>query len=191
MTAILAGNPIGCGGERVQVYSAPPAAGVAFEAKDIAMNRLAVLTMFSWQYLLMAFLACLGIVQMAAVRSGRRHLWLLRRHRSTAALGCLLLVAGVAFFYLIPLVTAGPWGPADPIQGSATWSAASPVTLTAARNVNETAGGLTGYWQALWFSLGWIAAVFFARAVGRFHYPKPAQNRVREQKARADVGGRR
>jgi hypothetical protein len=134
------------------------------------MDRNAVLTMFSWQYLVMALLACQGIVQMAAARSGRRRLWLLRRRRSTSLLGAMLLVVGIAFFYLIPLWMTGPWGPPDATVGHATWNTAPLESLTQARNINDTAGGLSGHWQALWFSLSWIAAVFLARTAGRIRY---------------------
>lgn len=126
--------------------------------------------MFSWQYLLMAFLACLGIVQMAAARSGRRRLWLLRRRRPTTLLGVMLLVGGMAFFYLIPLWVAGPWGPPDPVNGVATWGTAPLESLTGARNINDTAGGLSGHWQALWVSLAWIGAVCFSKAAGRIRH---------------------
>ena len=134
-------------------------------------DRLTVLALFSGQYLLMAFLACLGIVQIAAARSGRRHLWLLRRCRSTTILGIVLLVSGMAYFYLIPLWVAGPWGPPDPADGTATWATAALETLPGVRNINDTAGGLSGHWQALWFLLAWIAAVFFARSIGRARHP--------------------
>ena len=135
------------------------------------MDRLTVLAMFSWQYLLMAFLACLGIVQIAAARSGRRHLWLLSWQRGTAVLGVILLVGGIALFYLIPLWTAGPWGPPDAVGGSVGWAPATLETLTEARNVNDTAGGLSGHWQALWFVLAWIGAVLLARFIGRRRRP--------------------
>jgi len=136
------------------------------------MDRLAVLAMFSWQYLVMAFLACLGIVQIAAARSGRRHLFLMHRRRATAILGFVLLVGGIALFYLIPLWMAGPWGPRDPVEGAATWGTATLESLTAARNINDTAGGLSGHWQALWISLAWIGAVFFSRTAGRRHHAR-------------------
>ena len=135
------------------------------------MDRLTVLAMFSWQYLLMAFLACLGVVQMAAARSGRRHLWLVRRRNHTAVLGAILLVGGMAIFYLIPLLMVGPWGPAETVGGSATWARATVDTLAGARNINDTAGGLSGHWQALWFVVAWIGAVLVARTIGRRHQP--------------------
>jgi len=144
------------------------------------MDRLTVLAMFSWQYLLMAFLACLGVVQMAAARSGRRHLWLVRRRRHTAVVGAILLVGGMAIFYLIPLLMVGPWGPAETAGGSATWARATVDTLAGARNINDTAGGLSGHWQALWFVVAWIGAVLVARAIGRRHQPTeepPDRNR--------------
>jgi hypothetical protein len=153
------------------------------------MDRLTVLAMFSWQYLLMAFLACLGIVQLAAARSGRRRLWFVRRRRSVVALGIVLLVVGMAFFYLIPLWTAGPWGPPSPWEGTATWGPAPPETLTGARNINDTDGGLSGHWQALWFAVAWIAAVFFTRGVGRVRRPIQ-EGRPGDQQPRIPVGAR-
>ena len=152
------------------------------------MDRLTVLAMFSWQYLLMAFLACLGIVQLAAARSGRRHLWLLSSRRWTTLLGVLLIVAGIAFFYLIPLWAAGPWGPPNVADRTATWAPASPETLTGARNVNDTNGGLSGHWQALWFAIAWMTAVFFARAVGRLLNPTDDEEPPGEQVERTLVG---
>lgn len=137
--------------------------------------------MFSWQYLLMAFVACLGIVQMAAARSGRHRLWLLQRRRSTALLGALLLVGGMVLFYLIPLWMAGPWGPPDPVDGVATWGTSPLESLTAARNINDTAGGLSGHWQALWVSLAWIGAVFFSRMPGRRHRSDVVEECHRDQ----------
>lgn len=163
--------------------------------KGTSMDRLTVLGMFSWQYLLMAFLACLGVIQIAAARSRRRHLWLLRNPSSTTALGIGFLAAGFAFFYLVPLWTAGPWGPPGLVEGSVTWAPASPETLAGARNINDTAGGLSGYWQALWFTVAWFAAAFFARAVGRRRglVEEKAGPYDQEQRARVDVtsGGRR
>lgn len=148
------------------------------------MDRLTVLAMFSWQYLLMAFLACLGIVQLAAARTDRRHLWLLRQRRSTALTGFFLLLAGMVIFYLVPLWVAGPWGPLDSIDGTVTWARAPAETLTGARNINDTAGGLSGHWQALSFAVAWVGAAFFARTVGRIRKPsevateKPGEPRV-------------
>ena len=153
------------------------------------MDRLIVLGMFSWQYLLMAFLACLGIVQLAAARSGRRHLWLLPGRRWTALVGIVLLAAGISFFYLIPLGTAGPWGP--PIDGTTTWATASPEAVPGARNVNDTAGGLSGHWQALWFAIGWIGAVLVARAAGRSRSGTGLTARPRHQATRALVNSSR
>jgi hypothetical protein len=139
--------------------------------KGISMDRLTVLAMFSWEYLVMAFLACLGVVQMAAARSGRRHLWLLSNRKWTTSLGIVLILAGIAFFYLIPLSTAGPWGPPNLADGTSTWAPASAETLTGARNINDTAGGLSGHWQALWFVVAWIGAVLVARTFGRRQQP--------------------
>ncbi len=131
------------------------------------MTRLGVLALFSGQYLLMAYLACLGAIQIAAARSGRRHLWLLPRRTLTRSLGWTLVVGGILLFYLVPLWTAGPWGPPEAATGAATWAPATWETLPSARNINDTAGGLSGHWQALWFSLAWVLAALTARAAGR------------------------
>lgn len=155
------------------------------------MDRLAVLVMFSWQYLVMAFLACLGVVQIAAARSGRRHLWLLRRRPATILLGLVLVAGGIAFFYLLPAWTAGPWGPPDPIDGAATWSASALESLTGARNINDTSGGLSGHWQALWVSLAWTGAVFLSRAAGRHHRPDTVLETEQARVPAGSPGGRR
>ncbi len=126
------------------------------------MDRLAVFGLFTWQYLLMVYVAGLGVIQLAAVRSGRRHLWVFPHRRLSALLGLALVGVGVASFFLEPLWTTGPWGPLG--VGRATWA-----TLETARNVNDLNGGLAGYWQALYFSVAFLAAAFTARAAGRLH----------------------
>ena len=61
------------------------------------------MTSFLWtitgQYMLFAFLACLGALQLAAVRAGRRRLWLLPHRLPTAALGACLLAAAYLYFF--------------------------------------------------------------------------------------------
>lgn len=131
------------------------------------MDKLTVLAMFSGHYLLMAFLASLGVIQIAAAWSERRHLWLFARRATTRTLGILLVVGAIALFYLMPLWTSGPWGNPSPIDGDPTWGRSTWETLSGARNVNDTNGGLSGHWQALWFSIAWFAAAFSARAIGR------------------------
>ncbi len=168
--------------------STTPKRSVVLDLKGNSVDRLTVLAMFSWQYLLMAFFACLGIVQLAAARSGRRHLWLLGNRRWTALAGVVLLIAGVVLFYLMPLFVTGPWGPPDPIDGTATRARASLDTLPEARNLNDTDGGLSGHWQALWFAIAWISAVFFARAVGRWRPPLQAQETADSQDERVLIG---
>ena len=152
------------------------------------MARLAVLLMFGGQYLLRACLCCLGIVQLAAARSGRRRLWLAKRRCLTTLAGAGLLIGGMAFFYLIPLVVAGPWGPSEPVTGTASWARATLETLAGARNINDTAGGLSGHWQALWFCTGWTGAVFFARGVGRLRRAPDRKLRLRDHETRILVG---
>lgn len=126
------------------------------------MDRLAVFALFTWQYLLMAYVAGLGVIQLASARSLRRKLWLVPRRAATMWIGVLLVLVGVGTFFLEPLWIVGPWGTGGP--GRAAWS-----TLVSARNVNDVDGGLAGYWQALYFSIGFFAAGLTARAAGRLH----------------------
>jgi len=127
------------------------------------VDRVVVFGLFTWQYLLMVFMAGLGVIQIAAVRSRREHLWLTRSPTLSAALGTILLIAGVALYFLEPLFLSGPWGPAGPDA----WGTASWQSLPAARAVNDTRGGLAGYFQALWFAIGFIAAATVAWVCGR------------------------
>jgi hypothetical protein len=62
------------------------------------------------------------------------------------------------------------------------------ATVAGARNVNDTAGGLSGHWQALWFSAGWIGAVWFARRVGRIKESTDRDPRLGDQETRILVG---
>ena len=61
------------------------------------------MTTFLWtitgQYLLFAFLACLGVLQLAAVRAGRTRLWLLPGRLPTAALGACSLGGAYLYFF--------------------------------------------------------------------------------------------
>lgn len=52
------------------------------------------------QYLIYAFLASLGVLQLAAVRSGARRFWLLSGERASLVAGMLLIVGAHAYFYL-------------------------------------------------------------------------------------------
>lgn len=133
------------------------------------MDRVVVFGLFTWQYLLMVFMAGLGVIQIAAVRSRREHLWLTRSSTLSAALGTILLIAGVALYFLEPLFIAGPWGPGGPDAcGTASWR-----SLASARAVNDTRGGLAGYYQALWFAIGFSLAAALAWMCGRLRKVRP------------------
>ena len=127
------------------------------------VDRGIVFGLFTWQYLLMVFMAGLGVIQIAAVRSRRDHLWLIGSRRLSAAFGAALVVVGVALYFLEPLFFSGPWGPGGPDA----WGMASWQSLPAARAVNDTRGGLAGYFQALWFAIGFTAAAAAAWGCGR------------------------
>lgn len=139
------------------------------------MTRLGVFALFSGHYLLMAFLVCLGAIQLAAARSGRRHLWLVGRRYLTYLLGALLVAGGISIFYLLPLFTNGPWGPPSPGYDSPTWAHATWQTLPSARNINDTVGGLSGHWQALWFSVGFMLAAVSARTGAKWRGRRVAE----------------
>ncbi len=52
-------------------------------------------------YLLWVFLSGIGVLQMAAARSGMRHFLLLRTRRAAALLGAFLLVGGYCYFFSV------------------------------------------------------------------------------------------
>jgi hypothetical protein len=110
-------------------------------------------------YFAMAYLGTLGVLQIAAARSGLSGFWFIPNQAATRALGFALVVAGIAFFSLAPLWTAGPWGSVpggrvvvgaegDPVP----WGKASYRDLPQARNINDVNGGLSGNSQALWYA---------------------------------------
>lgn len=130
-------------------------------------ERTIVLGLFTWQYLLMTFMAGLGVIQLAVARSGRRHLWLFDSRGLVKIAGILLVAGGIALYFLEPLWTAGPWGP--PAGHGLAWGHATWETLAPARDVNDTRGGLAGYYQAIWFSVGYAMAAATAVLLGRRH----------------------
>jgi len=79
-----------------------------------------------------------------------------------------LILAGAALFFLLPLWTDGPWKAGTVEADSATreWGRAEWGDLGAARNVNDINGGLAGTGQATWFPLGAAIAVIVSIAAG-------------------------
>lgn len=124
-------------------------------------------------YLVMAYLGALGVIQIAAARSGLAGLWFIPSRKATRTLGAFMIAAGIAFFFLAPLWTAGPWGsvPGGRIVIGAEgepvpWGKASYRDLPQARNINDINGGLSGSSQALWFAAGAGAAIATTYALG-------------------------
>ncbi len=116
---------------------------------------------FSRDYLIAAYVASLGAIQIGATVGGLRGLYLLPGARAARTLGVLLLVGGLAYFLLAPLWSDGPWGAETASGGvsgaeglSVEWNSSSWADLPRARNINDLDGGLSGSAQALWFPAG-------------------------------------
>lgn len=117
--------------------------------------------MLEHHYLLLAFLAGLGTIQITASLGGYRGLWLVPHRMVTRYLGVALLLSGFALFLLLPLWTNGPWkhGSVRPNSAARDWGRAGWSDLPRANNVNDINGGLSGMQQAIWFPSG-VAAAF-------------------------------
>ena len=118
-------------------------------------------SLFAWQYGVTAFVATLGVIQIAVASSGLRGLCVLPYRRTALVLGVVLFVGALLWFFLAPLWTDGPWKAGTVAADSSLreWGRASWGDLSAARNVNDIDGGLSATAQGLWFPLGAIAAI--------------------------------
>jgi hypothetical protein len=117
--------------------------GVGFDLIRSALTR---------DYLILVFLACFGVVQMASARSGRAKL-LAMPSSSASRFGLAFIAAGYIWFFIAPLVVSGPWG-GSPVAVHAEWGPASIETLSAVRVVNDTLGGLSANHQVLYVAVG-------------------------------------
>ncbi len=124
--------------------------------------------LFAGHYFMFAFLASLGVLQVAVSNVGTRGLWLTPHAGMTRWLGIAFVLTGIAVFFLQPLWVDGPWAAGSVEADSLTrsWGKASWSELAGARNVNDIHGGLDGIKQAMWFSLGAIAAFAVSAVVG-------------------------
>ena len=120
-----------------------------------------VASALSHDYLIAAYVVCLGAIQIGASVGGLRGLFLLPGARAARTLGVLLVVGGFAYFFLAPLWSDGPWGretAAGGVSGAeglnVEWNSSSWADLPRARNINDVDGGLSGSTQALWFPAG-------------------------------------
>ncbi len=127
-----------------------------------------VQALFARHYFYFAALATLGTLQIAVSIGGFRGLWLLPGRLMTRYLGVVLIIAGAALFFLMPLWVEGPWAAGSVEADSSTrlWGRADWGDLGAARNVNDVDGGLSGTGQATWFPLSALIAVIVSALGG-------------------------
>ena len=123
--------------------------------------------LFAGHYLLFAFLASLGTIQITTANSGIRGLWLVPHGGVTRLLGIALILAGAIIFFTQPLWVEGPWAAGSVEADSTTreWGTSTWGELPGARNVNDIHGGLDGIKQTIWFSLATLTA-FAVSAIG-------------------------
>jgi hypothetical protein len=132
----------------------------------------------AFDYRVMTFLVALGIIQLAAARSSLTGLWLVTRRETVRRIGWFLVAAGLVLYLLLPMWQNGPWATAaDPTTPQA-WHTAPIGDLTAAHNVSDTQGGLSGNTQATLLMISaaaatLVAALFGAGTVRRLGASKP------------------
>ena len=124
--------------------------------------------LFARHYFYMAALATLGALQIAVSIGGYSGLWLLPGRMFSRIAGVVLIAAGVALFFLLPLWVDGPWAAGSVGADSAMrqWGRADWGDLGAARNVTDIDGGLSGTGQATWFPLSALIAAVVSLAAG-------------------------
>lgn len=127
-----------------------------------------VRALFSLHYFYLALFASMGALQIAVSIGGYRGMWLLPHRMLTRFTGILLIVAGIALFFLMPLWVDGPWaaGSVEADSSMREWGKADWGDLGAARNVNDIHGGLSGTGQATWFPLATLIAVVVSLTAG-------------------------
>lgn len=139
--------------------------------------------LLAFDYRVMTFLVSLGVIQIAAARSSLTGLWLVKRRDVVRRIGWSLIAAGLLLYYLLPLWQSGPWATAvDPTLPRA-WHTAPLGDLTAAHNISDTQGGLSGNTQATLLiasavTATLVAALFGAVTVRRLRGPKPDDNAI-------------
>jgi len=119
-------------------------------------------------YLWLSLGASLGVLQFVAGLAGLRGMRLLPSARVSRWLGLLLIAASVALFLLAPLWVEGPWAAGSVEADSATrqWGKAAWGELAGAYNVNDIQGGVSGTAQAIWFPIGFVAALALCLVAG-------------------------
>ena len=120
-----------------------------------------VAEIFARDYLIAAYVSSLGALQVGASFGRLRALLFLPWATPARIFGVALFLGGLAYFFLAPLWSQGPWSN-DPqgaeVRGAegrmVRWGKAGWSDLPRARNINDIDGGLSGTGQALWFPTG-------------------------------------
>jgi hypothetical protein len=136
-----------------------------------------------FDYRVMTFLVSLGVIQLAAARSSLIGLWLVTRREMVRRIGWFLVAGGLLLYLLLPLWQSGPWAIAAGAASPQTWHTAPVGDLTAAHNISDTQGGLSGNTQATLlitsaFAATLVSALFGARTVNRLRAPKPSDDAI-------------
>lgn len=149
--------------------------------------------LFRGHYFLFAFLASLGTLQIAVSNAGTRGLWLTPHAEITRWFGIVLILTGIAIFFLQPLWIEGPWAAGSVEADSLTriWGTASWDELAGARNVNDIHGGLDGTKQAIWFPLAAILAFIVSALVGAINVRVLTSSQRSAVDRSGDAGARR
>lgn len=129
--------------------------------------------LFLREYFVMTFVTALGAVQLGAALGGLRGMLILPWARVTRWSGALLVFLGVAYFFLSPLWSDGPWAsefghlpPGGVPERTAEWGRASADDYARARIINDIDGGLSGTDQAAIFAAAAALAVALSMAAG-------------------------
>lgn len=141
----------------------------------------------TFDYRLMAFLVSLGVIQLAAARSSLTGLWLVTRRKMVRGIGLILVAAGVVIYLLLPLWQSGPWATAADPTAAQAWHTASVGDLTAAHNISDTQGGLSGNTQATLLITSAAAAFLVAALFGALTVRRLSARRPRDDASGVEV----
>jgi hypothetical protein len=134
----------------------------------VTVDASEVHSVFSRHYFFFVALTTLGTLQIAVAIGGYRGLWLTPSRALTRLVGILVVLTGIALFFLMPLWVDGPWASGSVTADSTTreWGKASWEDLGEARNMNDINGGLSGTGQATWFPFGALIAFVVSLSAG-------------------------
>ena len=131
---------------------------------------------FVRDYIVMVYLETAGFLQFGAAYGGLRGLQILPSPRHSMFLAIILALAGLVYFFSVPLWMDGPWGSelgGQLVTGAegqqVGWGKSSLGGLAAARALNDVDGGLSGGSQGIYFPLGATLAIISTLGVTSFH----------------------